>query len=319
MRLSLLVLSGCINVDGFVYRGVSCENVNEQTCDGPESVWDRICVPCEDPYDWGATHPWMEGMLEAGDEVRPISNDVVVRAPLATDDGVGELDVYFIPSHGEVPELAETTILYHHGNYGGVEHYIPRLRMLYELGYNVIVWDYRGYGKSMPSTYPTAEQFISDGRAVRAYADTLAPNPARIVMYAYSLGANAAVDASAHQPGCALVLEAPFTGAGGITRDAGVAWPDSYLSEGRFNNEARLGDYNGPLFVMVGSEDTFFSPDSVRRLHDAAPTSSKAFWEVPGAGHGVTGGGVPEAGLRDYEMQIRQFIDQHAADCAGEG
>ena len=40
-------------------------------------------------------------MLEPGQTLRVISNDAVIREVLPTDDGLGELDTYFIPSHGQ--------------------------------------------------------------------------------------------------------------------------------------------------------------------------------------------------------------------------
>ena len=49
-----------------------------------------------------------------------------------------------------VEDLAETTIVYNHGRYASIDHYMPRIQMLHELGVNVYVWDYQGYGKSLP-------------------------------------------------------------------------------------------------------------------------------------------------------------------------
>ena len=323
LLLPLLVgLSACFDVDGFVFGGVPCSTVGPDTCEEIEIEWDRACLPCEARYDWGEAFPWeawFPRMLADGRTIRPIDGSIdggaVVRTVVPTDDGLGELDTYFVPAHGEDASRAQTTVFYNHGNYIGVEHYVPRVRVLYELGFNVFIWDYRGYGKSLPTAPPTDLQFLDDARQMRAFVSTLAPDPDRIVAYGYSLGSIPAVEASVADPGCALLLESPFTGAAGILRDGGLAWPESYLSGGRYHNAAKIRAYEGPLFVMVGEDDGFFSPETIRPIYENAPTAAKEFWVLPGVDHGVSTGGVPEDGLTQYDDRIRAFLEANAPAC----
>ena len=93
-----------------------------------------------------ANYPWMED-LGGGSNRSGHSPEAVLQTSIPTTDGIGTLDAYFIESHGENPALKDTTIIYNHGNFAGIEHYIPRLQFLYDAGYNIFVWDYRGYGK----------------------------------------------------------------------------------------------------------------------------------------------------------------------------
>ena len=119
----LLTLLGCLELDAFVFGGVHCSTVGPETC--TDDPWDAICLPCDSPYEWDRSYPWFDTMLAPGEGVRPIPSSVPVGQVLASRDGLAELDTWFVPSHGEVPALARTTILYNHGNYAGIEHYLP--------------------------------------------------------------------------------------------------------------------------------------------------------------------------------------------------
>lgn len=312
-----LALPGCLDLDGFVFNPIHCSTVGPETCeDSPwPDAWDRACVPCEEEYDWTIEYDWIEGTLDAGTTaVRPITT-AVERSTLTSDDGLAELDVYWVPGHGEVPELANTTVLYNHGNYLGVEHYQVRVRFLHEAGYNVIIWDYRGYGKSMPEGAPTTDQFLADAHTMLARAKEMAPDPDKLIVYANSLGGVPAVEISIADPPCALMLEAPFTSMSRISRsNSTTGFPESFFSQNKFDNVAKLQGYADPLFVMSGTEDNFFPLEDELELYEGA-VGPKNFWAVEGARHGISTGGVPEAGLTQYYEAMSGFLDEHAPSC----
>lgn len=320
-----LMLAGCVTLDGFIYNPVHCSTVGPDTCEG-HGEWNGLCLACETPYDWSRSYPWTAETLSGGEPcvgcappppitIRPVPDGVVVREQPETDDGLATLDAYWLPSHGGDPALAGTTVIYNHGNYGGIEHYQPRVRILWELGFNVYVWDYRGYGKTEPDTLPTAEQFMADARQIRAHVVGLAPDPDRVLIYGYSLGGLPAVEMAVADPGCALVLEAPFTSPQAIARsNATVGFPDSFLSEGRFDNIRKIRDYPGPLLTMIGTADKQFPPDEVRRIAEAAPGPSE-LWILDGVAHGVDPGGIVEAGIAPYRNRVRGFLEQQAPAC----
>ena len=309
--------TGCLTLDTLVHTNKHCSNTGPDTsaCVDADNTWDDACLSCEDPYVWDEEYPWFEGQLDPGQSVRPIDETTVVNHRLDTDDGEGVLDVWLVPGHGDNAQL---TILYNHGNYIGIEHYMPRLRYFHEAGYTVIVWDYRGYGKSEPAGAPTGTQWVEDAHLVRDFADTVAPDPERIAIYANSVGGIPSVEMAVYDPGCALVLEAGFTSIESISAENNaVALPGAFLTEGHFENHEKIKDYEGPLFSMVGTEDNKFSPESITEVYDNAgtPDELKRLWVVEGVGHGISTAGIPETHLSTYLDAMDSFFDEEGAAC----
>ena len=156
LGLLMALLSGCVDLDGFVHNPVHCSTVTEENCEGKDDVWDKICKSCEEPYDFADAYEFTDEWY-----ARDIPSDSVTNHKLETADGEGEIDLYWVQGHGE-NNFSQTTLLYQHGNYAGIEHYLPNVRYFYEAGFNVVVWDYRGYGKSLPDTTPNASQWFFD-------------------------------------------------------------------------------------------------------------------------------------------------------------
>lgn len=312
----ILLLTACLNLDPLVHSGKHCSTTgpDEPSCTDANNVWDAACLSCEDPYAWDVDYPWTDETLEGG-TVRAIDPETVTNHRLETTDGLGTLDAWVVPGHGENAEL---TILYNHGNYIGIEHYMPRVRMLHEAGYTVLVWDYRGYGKSEPAGAPTGTQWIEDSRQIRDWADTVAPDPDRIAIYANSVGGVPAVEMAVYDPGCALVLEAAFTSIELISAsNNAVALPGSFLTEGEFENHEKIKAYEGPLFSMIGTLDNKFPVEHEQEVFDNAgtPDELKTLWVLEGVGHGISSGGIPESGLADYTQHLSDFFAEQGAAC----
>lgn len=310
----LLAIAGCVTLDWAVFNGVPCANVGPTTCEQVDNRWDKLCLPCEQPYDWAADYDWMPGTLDAGQSVRPIAPQTVDQLRLASTDGAATLDAYWVPPHGEHPDRARVTILYNHGNYGSIEHYLPRVRFLHEAGYGVLVWDYRGYGKTDAPSTPTPDQHLDDARLVAQATRARVGPDVSIVPYGYSLGAITAVEQAVTSGTCALVLEAPFTGLDNVARgNTATSFPSGFLYDGQYETDERVADFGGSLLVMSGDLDRNFPPDDVAGLVGNAGGATD-WWLLPGVRHGVSDGGVPEAGLRAYHDRIAAVIQGACAD-----
>lgn len=307
------LLPGCLTLDAFLHNGIPCTEVDPETCAEADNVFDAICTTCADPYDWAQEYPWHPRLLGPGESVRAVRPELVETLSLPTRDGAGALDATLLRSHGEDPERAQITIVYNHGNYAGIDHYRVRARYLHELGYTVLIWDYRGYGKSTPHSPPGPTAWFEDAQQVWDEALTLAPDPAKVAVYGYSLGAIPSIEQALSNQPCALVLEAPFTGIEAITEEAaGLGMPGSALTTGAYENRDKIGAWTGPLLVLAAAKDDLFEVPAVRGLFTAAQRASpRHLVVIDDAVHGVSGGGVPEMGLRRYG----ELLEEGLAPC----
>ncbi len=100
---------------------------------------------------------------------------------IATSDGE-TLHSWWMP----VPD-AKGTVLFFHGNAGNISHRINYLAMFKRLGYNTLLFDYRGYGQS--SGVPSESGTYLDAQAAWRYlTEAKGIAPAQIVLYGESLG-----------------------------------------------------------------------------------------------------------------------------------
>src|SRR5882724_9971453 len=68
------------------------------------------------------------------------------------------------------------TIVHFHGNYGNVSSHFPLAVFLLKYGFDVLSFDYEGYGAS--EGQPTPKHLVEDGIASVRYAQTHLRNPA---------------------------------------------------------------------------------------------------------------------------------------------
>jgi hypothetical protein len=194
--------------------------------------------------------------------------DVQVR----TEDGV--------TIHGwHVPGRRAATVLYAHGNAGNVSHRLPKMKRIHDdLGLSVLIFDYRGYGRSGGS--PSESGTYADARAMRAWLRQRGADP--VVYFGESLGSAVVVHLAADDPPAALLLEAPFAS---VRRMAHSVLPGAgYLFRTRYDSQALIGRVRAPLLVLHGDADEVVPFVQGRDVFEAA-REPKTFVAVPGARH----------------------------------
>lgn len=83
------------------------------------------------------------------------------------------------------------TILFFHGNGDNVSTQLPNTYWLAEAGYDVYIFDYRGYGKSKGSA--TLDNTINDLELMIAHVIKQLPEDERLIILGHSLGASMAI------------------------------------------------------------------------------------------------------------------------------
>lgn len=83
--------------------------------------------------------------------------------------------------------LVRGTVVFHHGNAGSIGYHLPFVVWLVREGYQVLLYDYRGYGKSEGTI--ARKGLVEDTRAAIVYVRTRKDVDAqKIISYGHSLG-----------------------------------------------------------------------------------------------------------------------------------
>ena len=317
---SSFLLSGCLTLDPLLpfHSNIPCDQVDASTCEDKEDIWDKVCTPCENEYDWDRNTPWRDKTLDVVDNIRAIPPEIVQSVPISVNDENVFLDAYFVPSHQEIPEIANTTIIFNHGRYAGIDHYLPRVQLFYDLGFNVFVWDYRGYGKSLPDAPPSSIDWMSDALAAYDAAMPFAPDLDKVIIYAMSVGGFPGGEMMANRDSCAQFFEAAVISISEKIEDnMSISLPGSFLTSGVLETDLKLQNTSTPTLIMHGDADDRISLRSAQSFYDKLPKDlAKELVIFEGAGHGLGGfGGVPDAGYGKYKDTMMTFLQNHAPQC----
>ncbi len=218
-----------------------------------------------------------------------------------TADGI-RLHGWFFES--STPEPA--TIIFFHGNGGNILGLDWLGRRFHERGFNVLLFDYRGYGASEGS--PDSETGLyADGDAAVAFViNEKRARPEKIVLYGQSLGTTVVADVASRRDVGAVILESGLSSASSLAGHALPWLPQSlhFLGKNRFESARKLAQVKAPVLISHGDPDPVI-PTSEARLLFAAANEPKQLLIIPGAGHNVFG----SAGDA-YLNQIIEFINR---------
>jgi len=175
------------------------------------------------------------------------------------------------------------TLLWFHGNAGNISHRVDQLRpLMAQVGANVFMVDYRGYGRSAGT--PSETGVYDDARGALAYLrDRRDVRADAIVYFGQSLGSAVAIELATHAPPRGLILETPFTSVRAMA-GAVMPLPVGFLLPNAFDNRGRIVDLRMPKLFIHGDADEIVPYAQGRELYEAAP-APKAFATVRGAQH----------------------------------
>ncbi len=176
------------------------------------------------------------------------------------------------------------TLLFCHGNAGNVSHRLENVAHLLQTDFQVLLFDYRGYGHS--SGQPSEQGLYRDAAAAWAH---MAERPdtagAPQVIFGRSLGGAVAVHLASHVPADALIIESTFRSIHALTRlMLPVPLPSLPV---KYDSLTRMRRLKMPLLVIHGEEDELIPFEEGQALFEAAP-QPKAWYPIPGAGHNDT-------------------------------
>ena len=205
---------------------------------------------------------------------------------LTTSDGL-KLHGWFFATK-KAPAVA--TIIFFHGNGGNISNVGWVGQLLSSRGFNVLLIDYRGYGRSAGDV--AGEQGLyADADAGYLYVtQTRGVAPESVVLYGQSLGTAVAADLATRRQCAALILESGFSSASDLAADVLPLLPRRlhFLTRNRFESAGKLAAVNCPVLITHGDPDDTIPTEHGRRLF-AAANEPKKLLIFPGAGHNVFG------------------------------
>lgn len=212
---------------------------------------------------------------------------------IAANDGAQLNALYFTVLH---PKGA---ILYFHGNKGSLKRWGAIAGNLTKYGYNVMVMDYRGYGKSTGKRSEAKMQ----GDAMLCY-QTLQKyfKEDSIIVYGRSLGTHFATLVASENKPRQLILETPFTSLVDVAKCWLPVFPVKQLLRFSFDNIPLVKKVNCPLTIIHGTADGVVPYRLGKKLFESA-NKNKTLVTVPGGSHNDL------VNYREYNAAIEKILN----------
>ena len=187
-------------------------------------------------------------------------------------------------------------VLYFHGNARNISFYAPKAADFTRNGYEVLMMDYPGYGKS---TGPLKEEVIY-ANALHMYEIARSQYaPDSIIIYGRSLGTGVAAELASVRDCKKLVLEAPYYNMTDMAYRMAPIYPYGLMLEYFFPTNEFLPRVTAPITILHGTADNTVPIASGQKLKKFLKQGDQ-FVAIPGGGHNNLG---------DYPL-FHQSLDQ---------
>lgn len=204
-------------------------------------------------------------------------------------------------------------ILYLHGNRGNLAvapsfRNLQRVAKLHQLGFAILMIDYRGYGYS-PGVFPTEAQVYQDAEWAWQYlVQTQNCHPKKIWVYGHSLGGAIAGHLCKNHPEAAgLIADGCFTSMADMARDTWLKiFPSDWLITQKFPLINYVQSLQIPVLFIHGTADRTVPSYMSEKLFAVAP-EPKQLYLVNGAGHD----NLSEFAGQEYLDTLIKFTTDH--------
>ncbi|KAF2710545.1 BEM46 family protein-like protein [Pleomassaria siparia CBS 279.74] len=244
--------------------------------------------------------------------------------PRPSQFGITDFEELFIPTpdgeslsafylRANKQHARNITVLMFHGNAGNIGYRLPIGQILEnDLGCNVLMLQYRGYGLSTGS--PSEKGLMIDAQTGLDYIKQRSElRGTRVVIYGQSIGGAVAIGLAAKNLNdgdiSAIILENTFTSMRKLI--------PSILPVARFiaplchqlwaNDEALPKITKVPILFLSGLKDEIIPPSHMTRLFQLCRSETKIWKEFPNGSHNDT---VAEP---SYFIYVDEFLSKHVA------
>ncbi len=222
---------------------------------------------------------------------------------IISKDGT-KLDAWWIEAK---PGPAKATVVYSHGTAGSMGHHLGFIMWLAKAGYDVLIYDYRGYGKSQGKT--NRPGMVEDARAALEFAGNL-PEAAKrpVISYGFSLGGakSLAAIAGGKTPNLKMAItESTFASYREMALIMGGRLASRMVTDDLSPVDQVAKVSPTPLLVIHGTDDPVVPFAQSQKLFEAA-AKPKTFFKVEGGGHGD----CLFLDWADYRKKTQEWIEE---------
>jgi len=256
------------------------------------------------PGDWTKAGQLLQGHSIDGETARIPYEDVMIR----TSDGQQ------IHSWLMLQDDAENcpTLIYFHGNAGNMGFRLQNAATMFATAkINILMMDYRGYGKSTGS--PNEAGLKLDAEAVLYHVrDHPRLKKSPIVVFGRSLGGAVSFYLAEKFPSlvAGVIVENTFLS---ISQMVDILMPylkilKPYVLRIKWNNDEIVPLVRQPILFISGEKDELVPPFHMVKLYDLAKSSMhRQLYSVPCGRHNDTW----EKGGSKYYLTLKTFFDNH--------
>ncbi len=207
-----------------------------------------------------------------------------------TNSNISDFEELFLPMENgdqvnglyfKTKNTAKGDILYFHGNAGSLDRWGDYAHRFTAKGYNILMIDYRGYGKS--DGKPSEANFYEDGQ--KAYDWIRQKSSAQnLIIYGRSIGCGVATHIASKNPAKLLIMETPFNSMHDVVQ---TRYPFLILKiplRHRFPNDENLHKIDYPVHIFHGTKDKVVPYNCTLKLKKHFKSGDQ-FYTIKNAGH----------------------------------
>ncbi len=173
-------------------------------------------------------------------------------------------------------------VLYFHGNAGDLSRWGGITSHFTKYGYDVIVMDYRTYGKSTGEL--SEENLYKDAQLFYDYALESYPEN-QITVYGRSIGTGFATYIASKNEPSKLILETPFFNFSEAANNRIPILPMKYLLKYKFPSNKFISKVSCPVLIFHGTKDKVVPYKSGVRLSKLVNSDKLTFITIPDGKH----------------------------------
>nr|WP_299173069.1 alpha/beta fold hydrolase [uncultured Allomuricauda sp.] len=173
-------------------------------------------------------------------------------------------------------------ILYFHGNAGDLSRWGKIVEPFTDLGYEVVVMDYRNYGKSIGKLSENA--LHNDAQLFYNHAK-LQFDEEQIIVLGRSLGASIATKVASNNMPQKLILETPFYSLLDVAKERFSFLPLRHILKYKFTSYEYIQNVKSPIRIFHGTSDSVVPYESGKKLFESIPHEDKKLYTIENGEH----------------------------------